>query len=89
MSLEMNVPPSTSRYYQITVEGRIAADWSDWFGRMKILSRKEVGGIQITTLSGIIIDQVALRGLLNRLWDLNLVLCSVQQHDPSIISNQE
>ena len=45
--------------------------------------------MQVTTLSGLLIDQVALRGLLNRLWDLNLVLRSVQQFDPSAISHIE
>jgi hypothetical protein len=89
MSLEMNVPPSTSRAYQITVEGKIAENWSDWLSGMQIISRKQAAGVPITILCGVIVDQVALRGLLNRLWDLNLVLRSVQQLDPNEISNSE
>jgi hypothetical protein len=87
MSLEMNVQPSTSRCYQITVEGKIAENWSDWLGGLELVSHKEANGMQVTTLSGVLIDQVALRGLLNRLWDLNLVLRSVQQLDPAAISH--
>jgi hypothetical protein len=89
MSMDMNVPPSTSRCYLITVEGKIAENWSDWLGSLELVSHKEANGMQVTTLSGVLIDQVALRGLLNRLWDLNLVLRSVQQFDPSAISNIE
>jgi len=35
-------------------------------------------------ISGEFPDQAALRGFLNRLWDLNLVLLSMQQLDPNI-----
>jgi hypothetical protein len=70
------------------VEGKIDASWSDWLCGMQLASRKE-HGMQVTTLSGILTDQAALRGLLNRLWDLNLVLRSVQQIVPAAISNME
>jgi hypothetical protein len=88
MSIEMSVPPCISRSYQITVEGKINASWSDWLGGMQPVSRKE-NGMQVTTLSGILPDQAALRGLLNRLWDLNLVLRSVQQVDLATIAYME
>ena len=89
MSIEMGIPPRISRSYQITVEGKIDASWSDWLGGIQFVSRKEMDGMQVTTLSGILTDQAALRGLLNRLWDLNLVLRSVQQVDPATISDME
>ena len=89
MSKEMSIPPNTSRYYQITVEGKIDASWSDWLGGTQLVSQKEADGMQITTLSGTMIDQAALRGLLIQLWDLNLILRSVQQVDPTTISNME
>lgn len=87
MFIEMNLPPSTSRHYRITVEGRIDPSWSDWLAGMEIVSREQAGGMQVTLLSGVMLDQVALRGLLNRLWDLNLVLRSVEQFDPAAIPN--
>ena len=89
MSTEMNLPPCTARIYQITVEGKIDVSWSDWLGGMRLFSRKEADEMQVTILSGVLTDQAALRGLLNRLWDLNLVLRSVQQVDPTTISDME
>ena len=81
MSTEMNIPPRMSRYYQITVEGKIDANWSDWLDGMQFVSWQESDGRHMTTLSGVLADQAALRGLLIRLWDLNLILCSLQQGD--------
>ena len=89
MSTEMSLPPFTSRVYQITVEGKIDESWSDWLGGMQLVLRKEATGMQITILTGVLTDQAALRGVLNRLWDLNLVLRSVQQVNPATISNVE
>jgi hypothetical protein len=89
MSNEISLPPCTSRTYQITVEGKIDASWSDWLDGMHLVSRKEADDMTVTTLSGVLTDQAALRGLLNRLWDLNLVLRAVQQVDPAAISNME
>ena len=89
MPVETNLPPCTSRYYQITVEGMITENWSAWLNGMQVVSRKESSGMQVTALSGVMLDQVALRGLLNRLWDLNLVLRSVQQFDPAVFSDQK
>jgi hypothetical protein len=81
-----NIPINQTRHYQITVEGKIDPSWSDWFSGMTLVSRMEADGLYTTTLTGAVIDQVALRGLLNRLWDLNLVLCSIQQIDPDTLS---
>jgi len=89
MSIESHLPSSIARYYQITVEGVIGESWSDWLSRMEVVTRKEADGMPITTLRGMLIDQVALRGLLNRLWDLNLVLRSVQQLDPNAMDDTE
>ena len=89
MSNEISLPPCISRTYQITVEGKIDASWSDWLNGMRLVSRKESDDMIVTTLSGFLTDQAALRGLLNRLWDLNLAVRAVQQIDPATISNME
>ena len=83
MSTTFNISPCLPRHYQVTVEGKIDPSWSDWLGRMQLDSHTPTDGRQVTTLSGVLIDQAALRGLLNRLWDLNLVLRSVQYVDPT------
>jgi hypothetical protein len=41
----------------------------------------ERGGQSITILTGPIADQSALRGVLNRVWDLNLIVVSVERLD--------
>jgi hypothetical protein len=74
--------PNLSRHYRIVVEGTINPGWSDWLGGMQISARKETGGMPVTELTGLIADQAALRGILIRLWDLNLSLRTVQQVDP-------
>ena len=89
MSTEMSSFSQMKRYYQITVEGRIDPSWSEWLDDLQLVSRKEANGMYLTTLSGVLTDQAALRGLLNRLWDLNLVLYSIQQLDPTSISKKE
>ena len=89
MSTETSVPSRISRFYQITVEGKIDASWSDWMGGMQLVSWQESGGRYMTTLSGMFADQAALRGLLIRLWDLNLILRSLQEGDPAKISRFE
>lgn len=58
--------------YQIKVRGEIDARWSDWFDGVDIASDGDA-----TTLTGPIIDQAVLRGILIKIWDLNLTLISV------------
>lgn len=65
--------------YQIQVRGILDETWSDWFGGMMITVERDV-----TTMTGAIPDQAALRGILDRIWDLNLALISVIQTDVSL-----
>jgi hypothetical protein len=58
--------------YQIKVQGRLDESWSGWFNSMAITFEGDT-----TTLTGAVVDQAALRGILSRLWDLNLALISV------------
>ena len=61
--------------YEIRVEGHLGDHWSDWFDGLEV--RKEPGGE--TVLSGLIVDQSALFGVLTRLQSLNLALVSVER----------
>ncbi len=65
--------------YQIQVEGRLRAGWSEWFDGMTVTVDKENDGPTLTTLTGPVADQAALHGLLNRVRDLGLTLVSVQR----------
>jgi hypothetical protein len=63
--------------YEIKVQGELDAEWSGSFEEMTLTVEGREADHPITTLSGSVADQSALRGMLNRLWDLNLTLVSV------------
>ncbi len=71
--------------YRIVVQGRLDDSWSDWLSGMSVSVDQTRDGVSVTTLTGPVVDQAALRGILNRLWDLNLTLISVNpvSKDPS------
>jgi hypothetical protein len=65
--------------YQIKVQGRLDENWSDWLNGMTIEFENECDGPPITTLTVAVADQARLRGILSRIWDLNLTVISVAQ----------
>ena len=68
--------------YQIQVQGHLSQTWADYLGGMAVSISGE-GERTVTTLSGQAMDQAALMGLLNSLYDLGLSLLSVKyQSDP-------
>lgn len=66
-------PHSGGGLFEIRVKGHLNSQWSDWLGglEMKLLDDGEM------VLSGVIVDQAALMGILNKLNRLNLTLLSV------------
>lgn len=59
--------------YEIRLKGSLPVEWSEWFGGLEILCDDEGN----TTLRGIMVDQAALHGLLDRVRDLGMTLLSV------------
>ncbi len=59
--------------YEIRVKGHLDQHWSAWFDGMTITN--EANGD--TAISGPVVDQAALHGLLIKVYNLNLTLISV------------
>lgn len=59
--------------YQIKVKGHLDRRWTEWFGGMTI-TLEDNGE---TLLTGPVVDQAALHGLLRKVRDLGLPLISV------------
>ena len=65
--------------YQITVQGSLDEHWSDWFSGLSMSVDDRCGDDPLTTLVGVIADQAALRGILSKIWDLNLTVIAVER----------
>jgi hypothetical protein len=63
--------------YRIRVSGRLDSSWSPLLGEMAI-SCDSVDGMPLATLTGTLLDQTALLGVLSRLNSLSLPLLSVE-----------
>jgi hypothetical protein len=63
------------KHYTIIVQGHLDPHWSDWFPGMDILPLPE----GLTRFTGIVEDQAALHGMLNRIGDLRLPLLLVMR----------
>ena len=59
--------------YQIVIQGHLDSEWSDWFEGLTI-TQDDNGE---TSLSGPIVDQSALHGVLIKIRDLGLPLLSL------------
>jgi hypothetical protein len=66
---------SQPRIYQIRIEGHLGQQWMDWFDGMTI-TLEEDGD---TLLTGPVVDQAALHGLLKKVRDLGMPLVSVNR----------
>jgi hypothetical protein len=63
--------------YRIRVQGNLDPRWSEWLANMSIVCEQTADGCPTVVLTGPLADQAALRGVLTRLWDLNLDIISV------------
>jgi hypothetical protein len=63
-----------SKLYEIRIKGHLDGRWADWFGSMTI-TLEDNGD---TLLTGPVVDQAALHGLLKKVRDLGTILISVQ-----------
>ena len=66
-------------HYQIRVGGHLDQSWSEWFDNLTITHDADGN----TILSGPVIDQAALYGLINKARDLGLTLFAVTRIEPN------
>ena len=69
---------SEAQRYEIRVQGHLDARWADWVDGLT-LTRERDG---TTTLTGPLLDQAALHGVLTRIRDLRLPLVSLRRVCP-------
>jgi hypothetical protein len=65
--------------YQIRIKGHLGQQWTDWFEGLTIT----LGENGDTLLTGQLIDQAVLHGILKKIRDLGMPLLSVNIVDPN------
>jgi hypothetical protein len=80
MSNQLNseVDPNQPIFYQIRLKGHLGRQWGAWFEGLTI-TLQENGD---TLLTGPVVDQAALYGLLRKVRDLALPLLEVTRFEP-------
>jgi hypothetical protein len=74
-----NNGPGQPQVYQIRIKGHLGHQWADWFEGLSI-TLTDNGE---TLLTGQLVDQAALHGVLKKVRDLALPLVSVNRVKPS------
>jgi len=64
--------------YEIRLKGHLDERWSEWFEGLTITPEEDGN----TLLTGLVVDQAALHGLLKKVRDLGMPLLSVCPLDP-------
>ena len=67
------IDPGSPMIYAIRIKGHLGRQWTDWFGEMTF-TLEDNGD---TLMTGPVVDQAALHGLLKKVRDLGMPLISV------------
>lgn len=65
--------------YRIAIQGRLDNQWVTYFDGMTIAIDTSAQDTTLTTMTGLVLDQAALHGLLTRIRDLGLPLLLVER----------
>ena len=67
--------PDKPKVYEIRIKGQLGQEWADWFDGLTVTLEDDGS----TLLTGSVVDQAALHGLLKKVRDLGAPLISVTQ----------
>jgi len=84
-NLDPKTDPSEPMVYEIRIQGHLGPQWTDWFGGVTI-TLEDNGD---TLLTGPVVDQAALHGLLKKVRDLGTPLLSVNPVYPGQVDVSE
>ena len=75
MSKDSKTEPNLNQplIYQIRLQGHLSQQWTDWFGGL-LITLEDNGE---TLLTGPLVDQAALHGLLKKVRDLGMPLLAI------------
>jgi len=87
MSNELNseIEPGEPMVYQIRIKGHLSREWSDWFEGLTIQLHDDGE----TLLTGPVVDQAALYGLLKKVRDVGMLLVSVMCVPPGQLETSD
>ncbi|MCP4418071.1 MAG: hypothetical protein GY805_15720 [Chloroflexi bacterium] len=71
-------------HYHIKIKGHLDTRWQDWFDGLAITLTDDGD----TILSGAVVDQAALHGMLKKISNLGLILISVNPQSNKEIKNE-
>jgi hypothetical protein len=77
-NLNPKTNPNQPIVYEIRIKGHLGRQWANWFDGLTI-ELEEDGD---TLLTGAMVDQAALHGLLKKVRDLGMPLISVNRVEP-------
>ncbi len=66
-------------FYEIRLKGHLDSQWTDWFEGLTITMEED----DITLLTGPVVDQASLHGLLKKIRDLGMPLVSICPGQPN------
>ncbi len=75
---EAEIDSDQPAIYEIRIRGHLGCQWGEWFGGV-VVSPEDDG---VTLLTGRVVDQAALHGLLKKVRDLGIPLISVNRLTP-------
>ena len=73
-----NISSFEPALYRISILGSLDVNWSDYCGGMKIEHDVMLDQYPVTILTGVMVDQALLNGVINTLYDLGCPLLSVE-----------